>query len=70
MQVGRKEGSAPRIRWAFIIQGEWGSEKKDHLFLFLPVVAPPRYPVFKSAEGWSLNSNSRSEPHPIPHPMT
>ena len=56
----------------FIIQGEWGWEKTTSSFL--GVTAPSWYLVFKSAEGWSSNSCSRSEPecrpHPIHHPMT
>ena len=52
--------------------GGVGSEKITSSFL--GVVAPPWYLVFKSAEGWSLNSCSGSEPecrpHPIPCPMT
>jgi len=54
---------------------------KDHLFLFLWVIAPPLYPVreyltrygqtrtvFKSAEGRSLHSCPWSEPECRPHP--
>ena len=83
IQAGRQGGSAQRIRWGTVLS--FSGVQEDCLFLFLPVVAPPWYPVkeyltlqgqslFKSAEGWSLNSCPWSVPecgpHPMPHSMT
>ena len=67
--------------------GNAGEVRKTTSSSFFWIVAPPWYQVrdtkvrlglswflFKSAEGWSLNSCPWSEPecrsHPIPHPMT
>ena len=47
MQAGRQGVFALRIGWAAILQSKGKGGEENHLFLFLGVVASPRYPSRK-----------------------